>query len=65
MTKQKFPKTMFVKIGDGGTGPDYFVADEGLNGMVEVGETEKIAVYKLSHVEDVEGLVRVKPRRGN
>jgi hypothetical protein len=59
MTKQ-FPKTLFVKVEES-TPADYFLADEGLDGMVEVGQRVRIAVYKLSHIDTVEGMVQVIP----
>lgn len=55
---KKFPKKLFVKIADGGTGPDYFEADDGVIGMVEVGEKSKIAIYQLVEVVTCEGLVK-------
>lgn len=62
---KKFPKKLFVKIANGGTGPDYFEADDGVIGMVEVGEKSDIAIYELVDVVQCEGLVKTssKPRR--
>ena len=50
---------------DGGTGPEYFEADDGVVGMVEVGEKTKIAIYQLEDVVQCEGLVKTSslPRR--
>ena len=59
---KRFPKTLFIKIGSG-TGPDWFEAQENITGMVEVGETTRIAVYTLSHINDAEGLVKIHPPR--
>lgn len=57
---KKFPKKLFVKI-DTDTDTEYFVADEGIDGMVEVGQKVQIALYQLVEVNTAEGLVKVHP----
>jgi hypothetical protein len=44
-TKQ-LPKKLFVKVEHDGTA-SYFVADDAIYGMVEMGETVKIGTYEL------------------
>lgn len=60
---KKFPKKLFVKIADGGTGPDYFEADDGVAGMVEVGEKTNIAIYQLVETVTCEGMVKTSSQR--
>jgi hypothetical protein len=59
MTK-KFPKKLFVKV-EQATPEDYFVAEEGIEGMCMVGERVKVAIYELVQVDTLEGLVKVIP----
>ncbi len=58
----KLPKALYVKIADGGTGPDWLHADPDLTSLVEMGEKVRIGVYKLVGYEDAEGVVSNKPR---
>lgn len=52
----KFPKKLYVAIGDGGNGPDYFNPSVDVVDLVEVGEEKKVAVYALVEVADVKGV---------
>jgi hypothetical protein len=58
---RKFPKTLFVKVADGGSGPDYFEAGEDTVGMVETGVKTKIAVYRLEGEVMCEGVIKTTP----
>lgn len=59
----KFPKKLFVRFQDGGSGPDYLACDDAMTSMVEVGETVKVAVYELVGTTQAEGVVQTrKPR---
>lgn len=62
MAKQ-LPKALYAKIADGGTGPDYVLADDNITSLVEMGEKVKIGVYKLVGFEEAEGVVSTNPRR--
>lgn len=53
----KFPKLLYVKREDGGTGPDYFSASEDAGGMVEVGEKVTMGLYVLRELRAVEGII--------
>lgn len=57
MSKPKYPKVLYVKIEDGGTGPDYFSASEDAGGMVEVGEKATMGLYVLRELRAVEGVI--------
>lgn len=59
---KKFPKKMFVKI-DSDSENDYFIANEDMGGMCDVGERVQIAIYQLVQIDTVEGLVKVIPPR--
>ena len=62
MTK-KFPKTLYVKRMKDGEA-DYFIADAVLWPLVEMGESETIATYQLTGVQECEGVVQTrKPKR--
>lgn len=54
---KKFPKKLFVKIEDGGTGPEYFNPAEDVADLMEVGQKSKIAVYQLVEVGEAKGVV--------
>jgi hypothetical protein len=58
-----FPKKLFVKIEKESDDP-YFLADETVLGMVDVGEKRKVAIYQLVEVIQCEGMVETsRPRR--
>ena len=52
------PTTLYVKVESGGTGPDYFAADELPDDLVEMGETAKIGIYKLKRVKTWRGVAK-------
>lgn len=54
---KKFPKVLYVKVEDGGTGPDYFNPDESLLNLTEMGTRHTIGIYKLTGTTVVEGVV--------
>lgn len=51
-----FPKTLYVKVEDGGTGPDYFNPCESLVEAAEMGEKTKVGVYSLTETVEVKGV---------
>ena len=53
----KLPKTIYVKQEQDGK-VTYFVADDDLRGLAEVGEKIRIGVYTLARLEDIEGAVK-------
>ena len=59
----KFPNTVFVKFEDGGTGPDYLCASADIEGMVDVGSKQKVAIYRLESMVECEGVVKTTPAR--
>lgn len=59
----KFPKTLYVKI-EKDSGTEYFVSDEDAACLVQMGDTIKVAAYKLMDVSDATGVAEFKqPRR--
>jgi predicted RNase H-like HicB family nuclease len=56
---KKFPFRLFVKIEQPDDTP-YFVAQDDLTGMVEVGETVKVAIYQLVEFGDIEGVIKTR-----
>lgn len=61
---KKFPKIMFVKIENDASGPaEYFIADDSIAGMVEMGSKTKIATYKLADIVECEGIVKTTPKK--
>jgi hypothetical protein len=57
----RLPKTVFVKIMDGGTGPDYLSADA--MPLLEVGEEKLIGRYELTEAVTYRGeVIRLKKR---
>lgn len=55
---KKFPTTLYVKVcEDGGT--EYFTADDDMTGMVDMGERAKIATYKLTATQMVQGVTDI------
>lgn len=61
MAKQ-FPKEMFVKIDADPTDKSlqWFLADDEMHGLVNMGGKEKIAVYKLVELREITGVVQHK-----
>lgn len=59
MTKQ-FPDTLFVKI-ETSDGEDYFVANEEVYGLVELGVKIKVAAYRLVEISTAEAVVKIEP----
>lgn len=55
----KFPKLLYVKREKDGDVEDvsYLVADEHLINLAALGEITEIAIYKLSEIIDVKGIV--------
>lgn len=58
--EKKFPLRLFVKIEQHRDDPAYFVAQDDLTNMVEVGESVKIAIYQLIEFGDIEGVVKAR-----
>jgi hypothetical protein len=56
-----FPKVLYVKVENGGTGPEYFNAGAAVDGLVEMGVKAKIAIYRLESTVECEGVVKTKP----
>lgn len=61
----KLPKTLYAKIADGGTGPDYVSAEPDLSMLIEMGERVEFGVYELVGTRIAEGTVTTtqKPKR--
>lgn len=53
---KKFPKKLFVKIEED-SGTEYFVADADPATLVQTHEKIKVAVYSLSELGQIEGVV--------
>lgn len=65
----KFPKKLFVKIGDDGQGNEYFDPHQRPDTLVDAGEKAKVGIYVLSEIVEASGsvtVVKTKPvrRRG-
>ena len=64
-----FPKTLYVKVESGGSGPDYFNACEDVIETAEMGEKTKVGVYTLTETIEVKGvaitntLAKTRPAR--
>lgn len=56
----KMPTTLYAKIEDGGTGPDYINASPEMMALVEMGEKVKIGVYRLVGLTEAEGTITTK-----
>jgi hypothetical protein len=56
----KFPKTLYAKIEDGGTGPAYVGTYDNIMDAAEMGEKITIGVYKLEGVQYVEGVIETR-----
>jgi len=52
----KFPKQIFIKFEDGGTGPDYMSAYSAAEDTAEMGQKVKIGVYALVETIEVKGV---------
>lgn len=59
---QKLPKAIFVAIKMDGNEP-YFIADNNECELVDMGEKQKIGVYKLVETREIEGVVKQKVLR--
>lgn len=55
----KFPKKLYVKIGDDGQGNEYFDPHRRTDTLVDAGEKAKVGVYVLSEVVEASGSVTV------
>lgn len=55
----KFPKKLFVKYGDGGSGPDFLDPHLAIDTMVDAGQRVKVGVYELKEVVEARGSVTV------
>lgn len=53
----KFPKMLYVKIGEEGTGNEFFDPHRKIDTTVDAGERAKIGVYRLSEVVEARGSV--------
>lgn len=53
----RFPKTLFVKT-ETDSGTSYFVADAAEAALVEMGQKQKIAVYQLVEMHEIEGVAK-------
>lgn len=55
----KFPKNLYIKIGDDGSGNEYFDPHRSPDTTVDAGEREKLGVYQLVEVVEATGSVTV------
>lgn len=55
----KFPKQLFVTIGDDGSGNKYFDPHQAIDTTVSAGESTKVGVYELRDVVEARGSVTV------
>jgi hypothetical protein len=53
----KFPKQLFVKICDDGSGNEYFDPHRAIDTTVDAGECEKVGIYVLREVVEARGSV--------
>lgn len=51
-----FPKTLYVKVEDGGSGPDYLMPYEDAVDTAEMGKKIKVGVYTLTETVEVNGV---------
>jgi hypothetical protein len=56
---RKFPKQLFVKIGDDGSSNEYFDPHRAIDTTVDAGERAKVAIYELREVVEARGSVTV------
>ncbi|MEI9805654.1 MAG: hypothetical protein WDN48_16145 [Pseudolabrys sp.] len=61
----KFPKQLFVKLCDDGSGNEYFDPHRIIDTTVDAGEREKVAVYDLREVVEARGSVTVVTHKGD
>jgi hypothetical protein len=60
----KFPKLLNVKIEtDANAGTEYFVANEDITDMAEMGEKIVVGVYRLTELKTVEGVAQVNKKQ--
>lgn len=59
----KFPKQLFVKIGNDGSGNEYFDPHRSVDTMVDAGEKAKVGIYQLREVVEAQGSVTVVKTR--
>jgi hypothetical protein len=52
----KFPKTLYVKVGDGGTGPDFLLPCGSVVEAAEMGKSIRVGVYTLAETTEVKGV---------
>lgn len=57
-----FPKTIYVKREEDGS-DTYFIADNNVNVMVEMGETVKVAKYSLVETGELTGVGQYEKKR--
>jgi len=55
----KFPKELFVKIGNDGSGNEYFDPHRAIDTTVDAGERAEIGVYELRNIVEARGSVTV------
>ena len=58
MAKKNFPKMLYVKTEED-AGTKYFVADDSMEAIAEVGEKIHVALYQLVEVSNVELVVKI------
>lgn len=51
-----FPKTLHLKVEDGGSGPDYLMPYADLIDTAVMGKTIKVGVYTLTETVEVKGV---------
>lgn len=52
----KFPKKVFIKFEDGGSGPDYMVPYSAVIETAEMGQKIKVGIYTLTETIEVKGV---------
>lgn len=52
----KFPKNVFIKFEDGGSGPDYMLPYSAAIEAAEMGQKIKVGVYTLTETIEVKGV---------
>lgn len=55
----KFPKKLFIKICNDGSGNEYFDPHHAIDTTVDAGEREKVGVYELREIVEARGSVTV------
>ena len=56
----KFPKALYIKFEDGGTGPDYMAPYSNMMDAAEMGQKVKVGVYRLEGIQEVEGVIETR-----